>query len=127
MRADNRPSGRVADAAASAAINFREGTAALAQSKDGLVTDFQNLISEGKSFLRSTAGLSGDTIAQAREQFAATLADAKDRWGELSETAREKGRLAAVAADDYVHAKPWLVIGVVAGVAFVIAALTTRR
>jgi ElaB/YqjD/DUF883 family membrane-anchored ribosome-binding protein len=53
--------------------------------------------------------------------------DAKDRWDELSQTVRVKGRRAAVVANDYVRAEPWLAIGLAAGMAFVIATLATRR
>lgn len=118
---------RAADAVGAAAVDFNQGADALAESKDEVVTELRNLVGECKAFLKSTAGLSGEAIAEAREKFAMKLADTKDRWRELSHTARVRGRLAAVAADDYVRAKPWLAIGLAAGVAFVIAALTTRR
>jgi ElaB/YqjD/DUF883 family membrane-anchored ribosome-binding protein len=97
------------------------------RSKDEVVTELRSLIRECKTFLRSTAGLSGEAVAEAREKFTAKLADVKDRWNELSQTARVKGRLAVVTTDDYVRAKPWVAIGLVAGAAFVIATLSTRR
>jgi len=106
---------------------WREGSEALAQSKDELLSTFHDLISEGKAFLRSTAGISGAAVEDAREKFATRIADAKERWGDWAQTARVKGRQAALTADDYVHAKPWWAIALAAGVAFMIAALATRR
>jgi ElaB/YqjD/DUF883 family membrane-anchored ribosome-binding protein len=116
-----------ADRADAGALDFRQGDDALERSKDQVVTDLRDLIRECKAFLKSTAGLSTEAVAETREKFAVKLADVKDRWTELSQAARVKGRRAAVAADDYVRGEPWLAIGLAAGLAFVIATLATRR
>jgi ElaB/YqjD/DUF883 family membrane-anchored ribosome-binding protein len=118
---------RAADAAGAAAADWKQGADALERSKDEVVTELHDLIRECKTFLKSTAGLSTEAVAEARERFAIKLADAKDRWDELSQAARIKGRRVAVAANDYVRAEPWLAIGLAAGMAFVIATLATRR
>jgi len=107
--------------------DFAEGAKMLAQSKEEVATELSNLVRECKAFLRSTAGLSSETVSEAREKLAAKLADAKDRWRAVSRTARVKGRRTAIAADDYVHARPWLAMGLAAGLAFMIASLATRR
>jgi ElaB/YqjD/DUF883 family membrane-anchored ribosome-binding protein len=104
-----------------------QGSAAAIRSKDELLKDFQILIGDGEALLRSTANLSGDALAQAREVFRGKLADAKIRAGELSGAALARGRHAAVAVDGYAHDNPWLVIGIAAGLGFVIGALATRR
>jgi len=120
-------SGRGLTPSGSTDKRLAEGDAMLAQSKLELMTAFQDLIEEGKVFVKSTSGVSGEAVEGARERLASRLADAKDRWSDWSQTARVKGREVALAADDYVHEKPWLAVALVAGVAFVIAALTTRR
>jgi ElaB/YqjD/DUF883 family membrane-anchored ribosome-binding protein len=107
--------------------DFSEGTKMLAQSKEEVATELTNLVRECKAFLKSTAGLSSETVAEAREKLAAKLADAKDRWRVVSQTARVKGRRTALAADDYVRTRPWLAMGLAAGLAFMIASLATRR
>ncbi len=99
----------------------------LARSKEELMNDFRNLISAGEALLRSTASLSGEALAQAREQFRDRLTDAKTRIGEVSRAAVDRGRQAATATDDYVRANPWPAIGVAAGLGFVIGALLIRR
>jgi ElaB/YqjD/DUF883 family membrane-anchored ribosome-binding protein len=104
-----------------------EGDTALAQSKLELMTAFEDLIEEGKLFVKSTSGVSGDAVEGARERLASRLADARDRWSDWSQVARVRGREVALATDDYVHEKPWLAVALVAGAAFVIATLTTRR
>ena len=55
-------------AATDATAQFMEGEAALAESKVELVAAFQDLINEGRLFLNSTAGLSGDAVQGARER-----------------------------------------------------------
>jgi len=119
--------GDARDAAASVAGYFQEGSEALGRSKDELMQEFQKLIGEGEALLKSTTSLSGEALARAREGFRVQLADARTRAGELSDAAREKGRQAAVAADDYVHANPWPALGVAAGMGFLLGALITRR
>ncbi len=54
-----------------------EGGAALARSKDELWQEFRNLVSAGDALLRSTTSLSGEALAQAREQFREKLATAR--------------------------------------------------
>jgi ElaB/YqjD/DUF883 family membrane-anchored ribosome-binding protein len=98
-----------------------------ARSKDELMNDFRNLISEGEALLRSTASLSGDAFAQAREQFRETLAQAKTRVSDTSRAAIDRGRRAASATDGYVRSNPWQAIGVAAALGFVIGALLVRR
>lgn len=103
------------------------GDVAVAQSKQELMAALLDLMDEGKAFLKSTAGLSGEAVEGARETFAARLSDARERWGHWSETARVKGRRAFTAADDYVHENPWRSVALIAAAAFTIAALATRR
>jgi len=113
--------------AANGGSRFRDGSDALAQSKDELMSAFSNLLNEGRAFLKSTSGISGEAVEDARERFAARLADARSRWGGVSDSARTQTRRAALVADDYVRSQPWVAAGIAAGVAFVIAVLASRR
>ena len=106
--------------------SFQESAGALAQSKDDLMREFRNLIRDGESLLRSTTSVSGEALAQAREQFRGKLEEARTRVGELSQLAAERGRKAAVATDDYVHANPWPAIGAAAGVGLLLGILISR-
>src|SRR4029450_2812048 len=81
--------------------SFEESGRALAQSKDELMREFRNLIKDGESLLRATTNVSGDALAQAREQFRSRLEEARTRVGEVSRVAAERGRQAAAANDDY--------------------------
>ena len=107
--------------------SFEESGRALASSKDELMREFRNLIKDGESLLRSTTNVSGDALAQAREQFRSSLEEARTRIGEASRVAAERGRQAAAATDDYVRANPWTVIGAAAGVGVLVGILVSRR
>ena len=111
----------------SAAESFRNGTAALARSKDDLLKDFQTLISEGEALMKSTTTLSGEALAQARDKFRDKLNDAKAQAAALTDAAQQKGRQAVVVTEDYVRANPWPAVGMAAGLGFVVVALSIRR
>jgi ElaB/YqjD/DUF883 family membrane-anchored ribosome-binding protein len=114
-------------AATSGIASFEASGRALAQSKDELMREFRNLIRDGESLLRSTTNVSGDALAQAREQFRTRLEEARTRISEASRVAAERGRQAAAATDDYVHANPWAVIGAAAGIGVLLGILVSRR
>src|SRR5258708_14942340 len=106
--------------------SFQESARALAQSKDDLMREFRNLIRDGESLLRSTTSASGEALAQAREQFRGRLDEARTRVGEISQIAADRGRRAALATDDYVHANPWPAIGAAAGAGLLVGILISR-
>src|SRR5512139_3408846 len=91
---------------------------ALERSKEALVKDFRTFIDDGEALLKSTSNLSGEALVQARTRLAASLADARVHLDDASRVARQKGRQVATATDRYVHAKPWPVVGLAAGVGF---------
>jgi len=104
-----------------------EAGAALQRSKDELVAEFRNLVSAGESLLRATTNLSGDALAQARDQFKDKLALARQQLSDASRVALKRGRYAANVTDDYVHANPWPAIGVAMLAGLLAGALIARR
>lgn len=100
---------------------------ALERSREALVKDFRQLIDDGEALIKSTTNLSGEALAQALAEFRARLADARTRVDVASRAAGEKSRQAAVATDRYVHAKPWPVIGLAAGLGLATGFLVARR
>jgi ElaB/YqjD/DUF883 family membrane-anchored ribosome-binding protein len=101
--------------------------AALARSKDELVREFRNLVSAGEALLRATTNMSGDALAQAREQFREKLAVARQGLSDASRVAMIKGRYAASATDDYVRANPWPAVGVALVTGLLAGVLIARR
>jgi len=100
---------------------------ALARSKEELVAEFRNLVSAGESLLRATTNLSGDALAQARDQFRDKLAIARDQLSQASRVALKRGRYAASVTDDYVHANPWPAVGVAVLAGLLAGVIIARR
>ena len=107
--------------------NGEMAAGALARSKEELVAEFRNLVSAGESLLRATTNLSGDALAQARDQFRDKLAIAKEQLSQASRVALDRGRYAASITDDYVHANPWPAVGVAMLAGLLAGVLVARR
>ena|SRR5215471_16855662 len=106
---------------------FEGNSQALARSKEELMREFRNLIRDGEAFLRATTNLSGEALTQARERFGGQLAKMRTQVGTASRVAVDRGRKAALATDEYVHANPWPAIGAAAALGLLIGAVLSRR
>ena len=103
----------------------------LSQSTDKIVEDFRQVVADSEELMRSLAALGGEKTATLRAGAEANLRAAPARLGSLEAAAVERGRAAATATDEYVHANPWQSVGLaalVAGIAgFIIGIITARR
>lgn len=95
--------------------------------KDKLITDLKVVLSDAETLLRSAAATTGEKAAELREKASATLKGASERIVDLQATAREKGKAAAAATDDFVHERPWTAVGIAAGVGFLVGLLVNRK
>jgi ElaB/YqjD/DUF883 family membrane-anchored ribosome-binding protein len=89
--------------------------------------DFHSLISDAEALLKSTVDVMGDQAAEARSRLQKSLAQARDRLADDLETITEHGRDAVTAADEFVHERPWPVIGAAALVAVTAGFFLSRR
>jgi ElaB/YqjD/DUF883 family membrane-anchored ribosome-binding protein len=97
------------------------------QSRAAVARDFESLIDDAEDLLHSTADAVGDQATAARARLEKSLTQARDRLTNQMDSITERGREAAAAADDYVHTKPWQVIGVAAVAALVAGFFLSRR
>jgi ElaB/YqjD/DUF883 family membrane-anchored ribosome-binding protein len=95
--------------------------------RDKLVADLKNVIADAEDMLRLSAGQAGDEAVRLRERVQVRLSSARERLGDLQHNAIEKAKEAGHAADDFVHEKPWVSIGVAAGVGLIVGLLIGRR
>lgn len=95
--------------------------------KDKLITDLKVVIGDAEALLRSAAATTGEKAAELREKATTTLKNASERLTDLQAVAREKGKAAAQATDDFVHERPWTAIGIAAGVGFLVGLLVNRK
>ena len=91
------------------------------------VHDFHSLISDAEALLKSTVDVVGEQAAEARSRLQKSLAQARDRLADDLESITDHGRDAKSAADDFVHTRPWPVIGLAALAAVTAGFLLSRR
>jgi len=85
-----------------------------------LVGDVKVLATDVEELVRATATQTGDRIADARTRAQEAIARAKN-------SAREQGRHAAQATDQYVHQNPWSAVAVSVGIGLLVGLLIGRR
>lgn len=98
-----------------------------AQAKEKLSTDFRAVMDDIDALMTST-GKDVTVEAKAlRARIQERLAGAKEKLLDAQHDAIQRAKDAAVATDDYVHAKPWQAIGVAAAVGLALGVLIGRR
>lgn len=95
--------------------------------KERLMGDLRTVISDAEELLRMTADQAGQEAADLRGRIATRMQQARLELANLQQIAVAKAQAAGHAADQYVHDKPWRVIGAAAGVGLVVGLLIGRR
>ena len=99
--------------------------------KDQLIEEFNGVVTDTEHLLKSVATAGGEKADALRTGVEQNLRKAKERLRGYQEAAADRTRATAKAADVYVHAHPWQVIGIAAGVnilaGFVLGLLLHRR
>ena len=98
---------------------------------DKLVKEFESVVAEAESLIKSIANASSDKVGSMRASVEQGLSAAGDRLAKIREQAVIQATDAARATDQYVQENPWRVIGAAAGVAavagLVVGILISRR
>jgi ElaB/YqjD/DUF883 family membrane-anchored ribosome-binding protein len=92
-----------------------------------IVTDYKVLVSDAEELIKATTTQSVEKIADARSRMQHALLELKPRLANTEAVLKDKTRLAASAADEYVHHNPWAAMGAAAGVGVVIGLLIGRH
>lgn len=95
-------------------------------SKEKLAQDLRMAVTDTEDLLRATADQAGEKAASLRQRAQANLAVAKARLVEAERAVVERTRVAAQAADEYVHENPWYAVGAAAGVGLLLGMLIGR-
>src|ERR1700739_784289 len=90
------------------------------RSREALVKDFADVLSEADALLKQAAKESGDRPTNLRGQVEAKLRMSKLRRQERQDDAGDRARAAARATDEYVRDKPWKAIGIGAAIGFLV-------
>jgi ElaB/YqjD/DUF883 family membrane-anchored ribosome-binding protein len=98
--------------------------------RERLLDEFDAVVTETEELLKSMSGAGGDATelsSAMRARLEQNLRDAKERLQRLEEYLVRQTRIAARAADDYVHENPWRAVGIAAGIGFLLGLLISRR
>jgi len=104
--------------------------------RGGKVRDYAQ--DELRAFLRDVEELvervrnvADDDVARARSRVVSALGDVQRLAGESVDSLRERARVAAGQANDYVRERPWTAIGVAAAIGLIVgvgmSAVSSRR
>lgn len=100
------------------------------------VRDYANeelraFLTDVEELVKRVGNIADADVARVRSRVASALGEAKRAAGESAETLRERARVAAGQADEYVHERPWTAIGLAAAVGVIvgvgITAVSSRR
>jgi ElaB/YqjD/DUF883 family membrane-anchored ribosome-binding protein len=94
---------------------------------DKLMKDLHLVVQDAEELLKATAGQAGEKVSAVRARAEESIRAAKARLAETGEHMVESTRAAAQVTDKYVHENPWTVVGVGAGLGFLIGYLIGRR
>lgn len=92
-----------------------------------LLEDFDKVVRDSESLLRSLANVSGEKAVALRESVQANLDTAKARLHSLREAAGARAGAVARETDAYVHENPWTAIGLAAAVGVIIGLIASTR
>jgi ElaB/YqjD/DUF883 family membrane-anchored ribosome-binding protein len=97
------------------------------RSREALVKDFADVLSEADTLLKQATKESGERASDLRAQAETKLRNARIKLQEMQDDAVDRAKAAARATDEYVHDNPWQAIGVAAAVGFLAGLLMNRR
>ena len=95
----------------------------LAVTKDRLVTDLKNVVTDSEMLLKELAGELSDRGKSARARLMETLASARSTCGQLE----EKAKAGVEAADTAVREHPYTSLGVAFGLGVLVGIIASRR
>ncbi|MFG6467129.1 DUF883 family protein [Roseateles sp. BYS87W] len=97
------------------------------QAKKQLANDFGAVMNDIDALMTATTNKADTEVQALRARIQERLVGAKEKWLDVQHEAVQRAKDAAVATDDYVHAKPWQAIGVAAAVGLALGVLIGRR
>lgn len=92
-----------------------------------LANEFKSFVADIESLVKETASLTGDDLAQAKIKINQRIIAAKHSIRTTSDTMLDQARKTATRTNEYVHEKPWTIIGTGALVSFVLGMLLGHR
>jgi ElaB/YqjD/DUF883 family membrane-anchored ribosome-binding protein len=97
------------------------------RSRDALVKDFTEVLTEADTLLKQATKESGEKASDLRAQVETKLRAAKLKLQEMQDDAMDRAKATARATDEYVRDNPWQALGVAAALGVLVGLLIGRR
>src|ERR1700751_3574559 len=97
------------------------------RSREALVKDFADVLTEADTLLKQAAKESGDKASDLRAQVEAKLRSAKLKLQDLQDDAVDRARAAARGNDEYAQENPGQASGIGAAIGFLVGLVVSRR
>jgi ElaB/YqjD/DUF883 family membrane-anchored ribosome-binding protein len=97
------------------------------RSRDALVKDFTEVLTEADSLLKQATKESGEKASDLGAQVESKLRAAKLKLQDMQDDAMDRAKATARATDEYVRDNPWQALGVAAALGVLIGLLIGRR
>jgi ElaB/YqjD/DUF883 family membrane-anchored ribosome-binding protein len=98
--------------------------------RDYASEELRAFLADVEDLVKQVGNVSDVDVARVRSRVAGALGEAKRLAGESTDSLRERARVAAGQANEYVHDQPWTAIGLAAAVGLIIGvgitAISTR-
>ena len=95
--------------------------------RERLLSHLREAVSDAEQWLKSAAKDGPADIEQAKKQFQEAVACAKTDLLKLEDTMLARGKLAAKAADTYIHDSPWVGVGIAAAAGLALGYIIGRE
>lgn len=89
--------------------------------------EFKTFVQDVESLIKETASLTGDDLARAKIKLNQRIQTAKQSISSASGTIMDQARKTAQRTNNYVHEKPWAIIGAGAVLSFALGMLVSHR
>ncbi|KQW45861.1 MULTISPECIES: YqjD family protein [unclassified Roseateles] len=97
------------------------------QAKEKLASDFRAVMTDIDALMTATTNKADGEVKALRARIEERLSGAKEKLLDAQHEAVQRAKDAAIATDDYVHAKPWQAIGAAAAIGLALGVLIGRR
>lgn len=97
------------------------------RSREALVKDFADVLTEADTLLKQAAKESGDKATDLRAQVEAKLRTARLKLADMQDDAVDRAKAAARATHEYVQDNPWQAVGVGIAIGFLVGLMVNRR
>jgi ElaB/YqjD/DUF883 family membrane-anchored ribosome-binding protein len=95
--------------------------------REKLTSDFKALIGDVEELLKSTSSQAGETIADLRQRLGKKLEEGKAVLSEQEKAFREKAEEGRASVEAYLREKPWITVGIAAGIGVLLGSLLRRH